>query len=97
MPKIKLLKNVPTNKLLQMVPPTLRILVDIDSITEEIVNLALFSVDNRYVATSGDVKKIIDDISELTPIVVVGGSFTSEAAGIMKKIAYYFVCRDDGF
>ncbi len=95
MPKVKLLKNIPTIKLLSMIPPTLRAFVDINSIPEEKINLAIFAVDRRYVASSKDVAKVVSTTDDSIPLVVVGGSFTEEAVTLMKQVADYFVCSDE--
>ena len=97
MPKYKLIKGIPKEKLLVLLPKSLVHFVDISAITEPLITVAIFSSDRKKVILLGQVKPLIDKIQSLKPIVVVGSTFTQDASALLRKNTTYFYCFDETF
>ncbi len=97
MAKYKLIRGVSKEKLEKVIPQILVRYVAIPQITDEIVNVAIFPSDTKHVVISGHTRSLLEEIENLRPILVVGSSFTQEAASGLREKADYFFCKNDNF
>jgi hypothetical protein len=95
MAKYKLYKSIKKEKIKSFLAPSIEGFFDESIIKEDSVTVAVFSSKRSEVVLSGHVKQLLKHKDKLNPLVVVGFTFTIEAAETIRSLTPYFFYYDD--